>query len=136
VLEVAVGPGVTNPRKEIVETQSVPNPISPKLEWTNAAANTVRFAWIFHDPEVSMQKRTDDFLRRGAFNIPGTASGLPEGVPLSRNCRLLRARSTPTARQRSPESQGLEMFLDVFWMLPMPCKSAKSDPARPDRPED
>src|SRR5947209_2977149 len=38
-------------------TQSDPNPVSPKLEWTNVPAATVTFALIFHDPDVAMQKK-------------------------------------------------------------------------------
>ncbi|MBZ5606874.1 MAG: YbhB/YbcL family Raf kinase inhibitor-like protein [Acidobacteriia bacterium] len=62
-------------------TQSDPNPVSPKLEWTNVPANTVSFALIFHDPDVAIQKKTDDVLHWMAFNIPGTATGLPDGMP-------------------------------------------------------
>lgn len=62
-------------------TQSDPNPVSPKLEWTNVPANTVSFVLILHDPDVSLQKKTDDVLHWMAINIPGSATGLPEGVP-------------------------------------------------------
>jgi hypothetical protein len=34
-----------------------------------------------HDPDTSLQKKTDEVLHWLAFNIPGTAAGLPEGVP-------------------------------------------------------
>ncbi len=62
-------------------TQSDPNAVSPKLEWTNVPANTVSFALIFHDPDVAIQKKTEDVLHWMAFNIPGSARELPEGVP-------------------------------------------------------
>jgi Raf kinase inhibitor-like YbhB/YbcL family protein len=62
-------------------TQSDPNAVSPKLEWTNVPPNTVSFALIFHDPDVAIQKKTEDVLHWMAFNIPGTARELPEGVP-------------------------------------------------------
>jgi Raf kinase inhibitor-like YbhB/YbcL family protein len=61
-------------------TQSDPNAVSPKLEWTNVPPNTVSFALIFHDPDVAIQKKTEDVLHWMAFNIPGTARELPEGV--------------------------------------------------------
>src|SRR4051812_49171627 len=61
-------------------TQSDPNPVSPKLEWTNVPANTAAFVLIMHDPDVALQKKTDDVLHWIAINIPGTATGLPEGV--------------------------------------------------------
>lgn len=61
-------------------TQADPNPVSPKLEWTNVPANTVSFALIMHDPDVAIQRRTDDVLHWLVFNIPGTAKELPEAV--------------------------------------------------------
>ncbi len=62
-------------------TQADPNPVSPKLEWTNVPANTATFALILHDPDVALMRNTDDVLHWLAFNIPGTARELPEGVP-------------------------------------------------------
>jgi Raf kinase inhibitor-like YbhB/YbcL family protein len=63
-------------------TQSAgPATVSPKLEWTNVPNATVSFALIFHDPDVALQKKTDDVLHWMIFNIPGTARELPEGVP-------------------------------------------------------
>jgi Raf kinase inhibitor-like YbhB/YbcL family protein len=62
-------------------TQSVPNAVSPKLEWTNVPANTVSFALIMHDPDTAPQKKVEDILHWMAFNIPAAARELPEGVP-------------------------------------------------------
>jgi len=62
-------------------TQSVEKPVSPKLEWTNVPANTVSFVLHMHDPDVAVMRNLDDVLHWMAFNIPGTARELPEGVP-------------------------------------------------------
>jgi hypothetical protein len=62
-------------------TQAVPNPISPQLEWTHVPPGTVSFALILHDPDVAIGKKNDDVLHWMIFNIPGTATGLPQGVP-------------------------------------------------------
>ena len=62
-------------------TQADPNPVSPKLEWTNVPANTVTFALIMHDPDVARMRTTEDMLHWLAFNIRGTSRELPEGVP-------------------------------------------------------
>jgi hypothetical protein len=62
-------------------TQSDPNPVSPKLEWTNVPAGVVSYALIMHDPDTAPNKRSEDILHWMIFNIPGTATGLPEGVP-------------------------------------------------------
>jgi Raf kinase inhibitor-like YbhB/YbcL family protein len=62
-------------------TQSDPSPVSPKLDWTNVPAGVVSFALIMHDPDTAPNKKSEDILHWMAFNIPGTATGLPEGVP-------------------------------------------------------
>jgi Raf kinase inhibitor-like YbhB/YbcL family protein len=62
-------------------TQSVPDFVSPTLQWTNVPPNTVSFVLIAHDPDVALEKKIGDVLHWMAFNIPGTATGLPEAVP-------------------------------------------------------
>src|SRR5215472_11444818 len=61
-------------------TQSDPKPVSPRLQWTNVPANTITFALIMHDPDVALQRKTDDVLHWLVFNIPGSARELPEDV--------------------------------------------------------
>jgi hypothetical protein len=62
-------------------TQSADNFVSPQLKWTNIPPNTMSFVLIAHDPDVALEKKTGDVLHWMAFNIPGTATGLPEAVP-------------------------------------------------------
>ena len=62
-------------------TQSVDMFVSPQLKWTNVPPNTASFVLIAHDPDVALDKKIGDVLHWMAFNIPGTATGLPEGVP-------------------------------------------------------
>ena len=64
-------------------TQSVPTPVSPKLEWTNVPANTVTFVLHMHDPDVARTRTTEDMLHWMAFNIPGTARELAEGIAVT-----------------------------------------------------
>jgi hypothetical protein len=46
-----------------------------------SAPDTLKsYAVIFHDVENSTSKTTTDTLHWAAFNIPGTAKGLPEGL--------------------------------------------------------
>ncbi len=47
---------------------------------TDAPASLQTYAVIFHDVENSSNKTTVDTLHWTAFNIPGTARGLPEGL--------------------------------------------------------
>jgi Raf kinase inhibitor-like YbhB/YbcL family protein len=62
-------------------TQAVPAPVSPALAWTNAPAGTQSFALIVDDPDTALQRTTNEVLHWAAFNIPATATSLPEGVP-------------------------------------------------------
>ena len=55
--------------------------VSPKLTWTNGPDGTVSFALILHDPDTPLQKTTNEVLHWMIFNIPGTATGLPQNVP-------------------------------------------------------
>jgi hypothetical protein len=56
--------------------------VSPAMSWTGAPANTQAYALIMHDPDpVLMGSATDDVLHWAIFDIPGDATGLPEGVP-------------------------------------------------------
>ncbi len=55
--------------------------VSPALNWTNAPANTQSFVLHMHDLEVSRNRTVDDQVHWLVWNIPGTAKGLPEGVP-------------------------------------------------------
>ena len=54
---------------------------SPAITWTNVPLGTVTFLLHMHDLEVSRNHTTDDQLHWIVWNIPGTATGLPEGVP-------------------------------------------------------
>jgi Raf kinase inhibitor-like YbhB/YbcL family protein len=56
-------------------------PVSPKLMWSYVPDGTVSFALILHDPDTALVKKTDEVLHWLVFNIPGTATSLPEGVP-------------------------------------------------------
>ena len=55
---------------------------SPALTWTNIPAGAASFVLHMHDMEVSRNRTTDDQVHWLVWNIPGTATGLPEGVPM------------------------------------------------------
>jgi hypothetical protein len=55
--------------------------ISPELRWTNVPPGTVTFVLHMRDPDVARNRTTEDQLHWLVWNIPGTAAGLPEGVP-------------------------------------------------------
>src|SRR6478735_7430919 len=55
--------------------------ISPEVKWTNVPKGTVTFLLHMHDPDVARNKTTDDQAHWVVWNIPGTATGLPENLP-------------------------------------------------------
>jgi Raf kinase inhibitor-like YbhB/YbcL family protein len=54
---------------------------SPAIMWANAPAGTQSFFLHMHDMDVARNKTTDDQAHWVVWNIPATATGLPEGVP-------------------------------------------------------
>jgi Raf kinase inhibitor-like YbhB/YbcL family protein len=55
--------------------------ISPALTWNNVPPGTQSFVLHMRDPDVARNKGTEDQVHWLVWNIPGTATGLPEGVP-------------------------------------------------------
>lgn len=68
----------------IPNTFTAPTPTqfqnSPPLAWDNAPAATVSFVLLLHDLDAAINHRTDDVTHWLIYNIPGTATGLPEGI--------------------------------------------------------
>ena len=54
---------------------------SPAITWTNAPAATQSFVLHMHDMDLARNRTTDDQPHWVVWNIPATATGLPEGVP-------------------------------------------------------
>src|SRR5712692_6452456 len=55
--------------------------ISPALTWMNAPPGTASFVLHMHDLEVVRNHTLEDQLHWLLWNIPGSTTGLPEGVP-------------------------------------------------------
>jgi Raf kinase inhibitor-like YbhB/YbcL family protein len=53
---------------------------SPAITWTNAPPATQSFVLHMHDMDVARNRTTDDQVHWLVWNIPASASGLPEGV--------------------------------------------------------
>jgi Raf kinase inhibitor-like YbhB/YbcL family protein len=53
---------------------------SPELKWTNVPAGTLSFVVNMLDPDVSVQRGTETQPHWIVWNIPGSATGLPEGM--------------------------------------------------------
>jgi Raf kinase inhibitor-like YbhB/YbcL family protein len=50
--------------------------VSPPIEWSGVPEGTEAFAVVVHDPDAPL---VDGFTHWVAYNIPGDATGLPEG---------------------------------------------------------
>jgi Raf kinase inhibitor-like YbhB/YbcL family protein len=59
---------------------NAPSGVSPHIQWMNAPAGTQSFALLLHDPEPRPQKSIYDITHWFIYNIPATATELPEGV--------------------------------------------------------
>lgn len=55
--------------------------ISPAIEWSGAPQGTASFVLIFHDADTVVNNSTDGLLHWMVWNIPGTATGIPQGRP-------------------------------------------------------
>jgi len=54
---------------------------SPAMSWANAPAGTQSFFLNMHDMDLARNKTTDDQAHWVLWNIPASATSLPEGVP-------------------------------------------------------
>ena len=54
---------------------------SPAMSWSNTPAGTQSFVLNMHDMDVVRNKTTDDQAHWVVWNIPATATSLPEGAP-------------------------------------------------------
>jgi Raf kinase inhibitor-like YbhB/YbcL family protein len=61
-------------------TQSGPE-ISPAIQWSGAPAGTASFVLIFHDADAPVNNSTDGMLHWLVWNIPATATNLPQNLP-------------------------------------------------------
>ena len=54
---------------------------SPAMQWANVPVGTRSFVLNMHDMDLARNKTTDDQAHWVVWNIPASATGLPEGVP-------------------------------------------------------
>ena len=55
--------------------------ISPALTWSQVPEGVTHFVLVVHDLDALVGAAQDDLLHWLVWNIPGDATGLPEGVP-------------------------------------------------------
>lgn len=64
------------------------NTLSPPLEWKGVPEGAASFVLMVIDEEFAMQKKSAPFYHWIIFNIPATATGLPEGVPTEKQLSM------------------------------------------------
>lgn len=62
-------------------TQLTAHPVSPAVAWSHVPSGVASFVLIMHDPDTAPHHKSEDILHWMAFNIPGTATALPDNVP-------------------------------------------------------
>ena len=55
--------------------------LSPPLAWSGGPDSVVSYVLLVHDADAATGNGTDDVLHWLVWNIPGSATSLPEGVP-------------------------------------------------------
>ena len=55
--------------------------VSPAFTWSNVPEGTASFVLLVHDPDAATGNGPDDVLHWMLWNIPATATGIPESVP-------------------------------------------------------
>jgi Raf kinase inhibitor-like YbhB/YbcL family protein len=55
--------------------------VSPPLAWSGVPDSSASFVLVVHDADAAAGNGTDDVLHWLVWNIPGTATSLPEHVP-------------------------------------------------------
>ena len=83
--------------------------ISPPLTWTNAPGTTKSFAVVCEDPDAG---NPPPFVHWVIYNIPPTASGLPENIPFEPN--------VPMPADVSGAVQGISGFRRPIYRGPAP----------------
>lgn len=81
--------------------------LSPELHWVNPPAGTLSFALICDDPDAPV----GTWVHWVIFNIPATASGLPEGVPTDKELK-------------DKSLQGVNDFRKIGYGGPMPPRGS------------
>jgi Raf kinase inhibitor-like YbhB/YbcL family protein len=61
-------------------TQAGPE-LSPAIQWTGVPPNTESFVLMFYDADTVVNNSTDGLLHWMLWNIPGTATGVQQGLP-------------------------------------------------------
>lgn len=95
--------------------------MSPEINWTNVPKGTVSFILSMDDNDFSRNKTTEGMLHWFVWNIPGTATGLPEGLPMGPLSNGGSQISASGQVYRAPVGPG-RVHHYVFWLLALDTK--------------
>ncbi len=95
--------------------------MSPEVNWTNVPKGTVSFVLSMDDNDFSRNKTTEGMLHWFVWNIPGTATGLPEGLPMGQLPNGGYQISASGQMYRAPAGPGRQHHY-IFWLLALDTK--------------
>jgi len=90
--------------------------LSPEVDWTNVPKGTVSFVLSMDDNDFSRNHTTEGMLHWFVWNIPVTATGLPEGVPMGQLSNGAYQISASGQMYRAPAGPGRQYHY-IFWLL-------------------
>jgi len=107
-----------------------PTAPSPALSWSQVPMGTQSFVLVMHDPEPVLNRGSKmDITHWVIWNIPGTSTGLPEGVPAGERGAT---GQFPTGTINYRVEQRLTEFADRTRALgTAPSKRPRRPPRRP-----
>lgn len=112
--------------------------VSPAIQWSTPPAGTQSFVLIFHDADTVVNGTTDGNLHWLVWNIPGTATSLPQGIPDGFEVEAgMRQISISGSRYRGPGAPAagpLHHYIMELYALDTKLDSIRVDAQAPQQP--
>ena len=112
--------------------------VSPAIQWSTPPAGTQSFVLIFHDADTVMNGTTDGNLHWLVWNIPGTATSLPQGIPdgfeLEGGMRQISISGSRYRGPGAPAAGPLHHYIMELYALDTKLDSIRVDAQAPQQP--
>ena len=112
--------------------------VSPAIQWSTPPAGTQSFVLIFHDADTVMNGTTDGNLHWLVWNIPGTATSLPQGIPdgfeLEGGMRQISISGSRYRGPGAPAAGPLHHYIMELYALDTKLDSISVDAQAPQQP--
>ena len=112
--------------------------VSPAIQWSTPPAGTQSFVLIFHDADTVVNGTTDGNLHWLVWNIPGTATSLPQGIPdgfeLEGGMRQISISGSRYRGPGAPAAGPLHHYIMELYALDTKLDSIRVDAQAPQQP--